>query len=399
MSVYTRVVHMHESKHYILRPLWDGEHDVPPSLSWWGRGVEAFDDEGTVEGGPATTEETAGLLDERLHPGWAQRLCDGATLDACRLGKRPQTFPDGVARSAVAGIAANIAPSKSVSMLMVAGDKAVANFVTATHRDAVTAALNFLQDYGDIARAQSDLHGLVGVLDQRYTSKVGNPHLSTTATIINCAPRRDGKWVAPDTREILRWMYPVATYVDAYMLRALSTYPELKASVTIGEGLPSINSDAVDEGTCQRYSSDSDTRRPLPASRGLASAVYSVRPANTDVTLQELRRRTQLDTEPVTLGEPQALPEWTEAHLNTALDHAVDRLTNHLTKRRTVSTHYLISSALTGLTLAGPVGSALHRDVRLLVPLLAQHHAFRDRVHLSERFTGEERDSVAPGFR
>lgn len=399
MSVYTRVVHMHESKDYILRPLWDGEHDVPPSLSWWGRGVEAFDDEVTVEGGPATTEETAGLLDDRLHPGWAQRVRDGATLDACRLGKRPQTFPDGVARSAVAGITANIAPSKSVSMLMVAGDKAVANFVTATHRDAVAAALDFLQDYGDIARAQGDLHGLVGVLDQRYTSKVGNPHLSTTATIINCAPRRDGKWVSPDTREILRWMYPVATYVDAYMLRALSTYPELKASVTIGKGLPAIISAAVDEGTCQRFSSDGITRRPLPASRGLASAVHSVRPANTDVTLHELRRRTQLDTEPVTLSEPDALPEWTEHHLHTALAHAVDRLANHLTKRRTVSTHYLISSALAGLTLAGPVDSPLDRDVRLLVPLLAQHHAFRERVQLSDRFTGEERDSVVPGFR
>lgn len=398
MSVYARIVHMHESKDYILRPLWDGRAEVPPVLSWWGRGVESFDDPCTVEGGPATTEGVAGLLDDRLHPSWARRLRGGATLEDCRLGRKPPVFSADVTRSAVAGISANIAPSKSVSMLMVAGDDTLAHIVTQAHLDAVRAALNFLQDHGAIARYGMDVLGLVGVLDQRYTSKVGNPHLSTTATIVNNAPRRDGKWVSPDTREILRWMFPVGTYVEAYMLRALSAYPELKTSVTIGDGLPSVTCGAVDEGMCQRFSSDSTTRRPLPAARGLASVVTSSRPSHADLTLRALRRHTELDTEPVMLGEREALPMGTEKYLGAAREHALARLTTRHAGRAILLTHHLVSSALAGLILAGAVNSPLDHDVRRLVQLLRDHPALREQIQVGARVEREGRASVTPGL-
>lgn len=398
MSLYARIVHMHESKDYILRPLWDGRAQVPPVLSWWGRGVESFDNECIVEGGPATAEGVAGLLDDRLRPDWARRLRDGATLEDCRLGKKPQAFPAGVDRSAVAGISANTAPSKSVSMLMVAGDETLAHVVTQAHLDAVRAALNFLQDYGDVSRAGTDLIGLVGVLDQRYTSKVGNPHLSTTATIVNCAPRRDGKWVGPDTRQLLRWMFPLGTYVEAHLRRALSVYPALGTAVTIGDGLPSVTRGAIDEGICQRFSSDSTLRRPLPAARGLASAVTSTRLPHTDVTLQELRQRIHMDTEPVPLGERRELPAGTDRHLDDALTHAVHRLNTHLATRSTVSIHYLVSSALAGLTLADPVDSSLDRDAGLLVQELNAHPDIRDRIYRGARARREDNASVALGL-
>lgn len=398
MSLYARIVHMHESKDYILRPLWDGRAQVPPVLSWWGRGVESFDTECIVEGGPATTEGVAGLLDDRLHPDWVRRLRGGASLEDCRLGKKPQSFPAGVTRSAVAGISANMAPSKSVSMLMVAGDETLAHVVTQGHLDAVRAALNFLQDHGDASRTSADLIGLVGVLDQRYTSTVGNPHLSTTATIVNSAPRRDRKWVSPDTRELLRWMVPVGTYVEAHLLRALSIYPSLDTSVAAGDGLPSVTCGAVDEGMCQRFSSDSTLRRPRPAARGLASAVTSTRLPHTDVTLQALRQRIHLDTEPLTLGEPRELPAGTDRHLDDALTHAVHRLNTHLVTRSTVSIHYVVSSALAGLTLAGPVDSSLDRDAGLLVQELNAHPDIRDRIYRGARAKREDRASVAPGL-
>lgn len=399
MSVYARIVHMHESKDYILRPLFDGQADAPPVLSWWGRGVSLFNDPGIVEGGPATTSEVAGLLDDRLHPAWESQLRGGASLDQCRLGKKPQTFPSGVGRAAVSGISANIAPSKSVSMLMVAGDQHLAHFVAATHLDAVRAALDFLQDYGDIARYGSDLIGLVGVLDQRYTSKVGNPHLSTTATIANVAPRTDGKWIGPDTRELLRWMNPVGTYVETYLLRTLSLYPSLEISTAVGDGLPVVTCGVIDAEMCQRYSSDSSTRRPRPAARGLASAVTSTRLPHTDTTLTALRQRIHHDTEPVTLGERRELPTGTDQHLDQALRHAAHRLRTHLTTRSQVSTHYLMTSALAGLTLAGPVDSSLDRDVQLLVTELAGHPDFRDRIYRGARARDKDRASVAPVFR
>lgn len=399
MSIYTRVVHTHESKDYILRPLSDSESSVPPNLTWWGRGVAAFNDPRIVEGGPADPDAVAGLLDDRLHPRWEDFLRGGATLDSCRLGRKPATFAGGVQRAAVAGLSGNVAPSKSVSMLMVAGDEHVANLVTAAHRQAVAAALDFLQDNGDIARAGHDLIGLVGVLDQRYTSKVGNPHLSTTATIVNVAPRHDGKWVATQTREVLRWMIAVKTYTDAHLHRTLSTHPELKLSVTPGDGLPTVTSDAVDAGTCQRYCGDESTREPLPAAPTLASTVSSTHTADTDVTLPALRKRTQLDGTPVALGEPNSLPAWTEEHLHTALSHAAGWLTTQHGKRATLGTHHLVSSALVGLLLAGPVDSPLDSDITTLMHMLSDRPDVRHRVWHSHRFDQKDRDGVAPTLR
>lgn len=390
-----RVVHTHESKEYILRPLWDGEAAVAPCLSWWGRAVAAFNDPFSTEGGPATTEAVAGLLDDRLHPRWADRLRDGATLDSCRLGRKPATFAGGVERSAVAGISGNFAPSKSISMLMVAGNEDVANLVTLTHHQAAVAALDFLQNHAAIARTGADLIGLLGVLDQRYTSKVANPHLSTTATIINAAPRSDGKWVTPQAREIMRWMIAMSSYVDAHMQRALAVFPNLRVTVQPADRLPAVISGAVGEELCQRYSADNSARRPLPTAPTRASVVTTTRSTHSDLTLAELRRRIQLD-ELVTLGSRQELPHASNSQLHSALLHAVARINDRYSGSSLLRESHLVSAALVGLIQAGPVHSELDHDVDALVHQLSEHHALRDRVRLGRHFTYEGGGHVAP---
>lgn len=387
MSLFLRIVHIDESKDYVLRSLWDGEEEVAPHLTWWGRAVPALDDPLTVEGGAAPTAEVSALLDDRLHPRWVERVREGATLDSCRLGRKPASYKSGAERSAVAAVSANFAPSKSISMLLVAGDESVARLVSQTHRQAVTNALNFLQKYADVARANAELAGLLGILDQRYSSKAWNPHLSTTATIVNAAPRTDGKWVAPDGRELLRWLLPMSSFIDAYLLRVLAAYPSLKVVARPTDGLPTIVSHAVSEETCQRYSTDSSKRRPLPTAPDLASVAYTSRINRFDLALPELQRRIRLDTEPVVLGVRQELPEGSDTYLHRAFGLAVERLFSRYSESSRLRGSHLVSAALSGLILAGPVRSSVEKDALELVRLLSEFHLLRDRVIPNPRFT------------
>jgi conjugative relaxase-like TrwC/TraI family protein len=169
--------------------------------------------------------------------GWSRELGLEGMVEADDLrslidGNRPVTgapLLSGRARSVKAFDLTFSAP-KSVSLLWAMGSEPVADTVMAAHRDAVAAALGFLENHAATARLQMDgvrrhvpTQGWVVAGFVHRTSREGDPQLHTHCLVPNVVRRQaDGRCVALAARPLFVWARAAGSIYQAELQRGLS---------------------------------------------------------------------------------------------------------------------------------------------------------------------------------
>ncbi len=121
--------------------------------------------------------------------------------------------------------------SKSVSLLWALGSEPVADTVLAAHREAVAAALSFLEDRSATARIQVDgvrrhvrTHGWAVAGFVHRTSREGDPQLHTHCLVPNVVRREpDGRCVALAGRPLFVWARAAGSVYQAELQRCWAT--------------------------------------------------------------------------------------------------------------------------------------------------------------------------------
>jgi conjugative relaxase-like TrwC/TraI family protein len=173
---------------------------------WAGRWAKALGLEGVVEAG-----ELRALVDGK-HPKTGASLLSGL---------RPRS---------VLAFDLTFSSPKSVSLLWALGSDSVADVVASAHREAVAVALEFLEEHGAVARAQSNgvrrrvatLGWVVAGFVHR-TSREGDPQLHTHCLVPNLVCRAaDGRYVAFDGGPLFEWGRAAGSIYQNHLQQVLS---------------------------------------------------------------------------------------------------------------------------------------------------------------------------------
>ena len=117
---------------------------------------------------------------------------------------------------------------KSVSLLWALGSEPVADVVMGAHREAVAAALGFLEERAALARVQvdgvrrhvpTDGWAVAGFVHR--TSRAGDPQLHTHCVVPNVVCREDGRCVAIAARPMFVWARAAGSVYQAELQRLL----------------------------------------------------------------------------------------------------------------------------------------------------------------------------------
>ena len=177
---------------------------------------------------------------------WSESLGLAGVVEADELravveGKHPTTGEDLLAGSRPRSVRAfdlTFSSPKSVSLLWAFATEPVAEQVAAAHRDAVEAALGFLEERAPVARVQSQgvrrrvaTEGwVVGGFVHR-TSREGDPQLHSHCLVPNLVRRSgDGRFVAFDAGPLFEWARAAGSVYQSELQRSLS----LRLGVTWG---------------------------------------------------------------------------------------------------------------------------------------------------------------------
>ena len=154
-------------------------------------------------------------------------------LRALVEGKHPVTGEDLLAGSRPRSVRAfdlTFSAPKSVSLLWAFGSEPVAEVVAAAHREAVEAALGFLEERAAVARVQSQgvrrrvaTEGWVVAGFVHRTSREGDPQLHTHCLVPNLVRRAgDGRHVALDAGPLFEWARAAGSVYQNELQRSLS---------------------------------------------------------------------------------------------------------------------------------------------------------------------------------
>ncbi len=118
---------------------------------------------------------------------------------------------------------------KSVSLLWALGSEPVADVVMGAHREAVAAALGFLEERAALARVQVDglrrhvpTAGWAVAGFVHRTSRAGDPQVHTHCLVPNVVRREDGRCVAIAARPMFVWARAAGSVYQAELQRLLS---------------------------------------------------------------------------------------------------------------------------------------------------------------------------------
>ena len=170
--------------------------------------------------------------------GWSRELGVEGMVEADQLralidGNDPVTDQPllvGLRERTVKAFDLTFSAPKSVSLLWALGSEPVADTVMTAHREAVEAALGFLEEHAAIARMQVDgirrhvaTHGWVVAGFVHRTSREGDPQLHTHCLVPNVVRRGpDGRCVALAARPLFVWARAAGSIYQAELQRALS---------------------------------------------------------------------------------------------------------------------------------------------------------------------------------
>ena len=154
-------------------------------------------------------------------------------LRALVEGQHPSTGEDLLAGSRPRQVRAfdlTFSAPKSVSLLWAFATESVAEAVAAAHREAVEAALAFLEEKAAVARVQSQgvrrrvgTEGWVVAEFTHRTSREGDPQLHTHCLVPNLVKRTaDGRHVAVDAGPLFEWARAAGSVYQNHLQRSLS---------------------------------------------------------------------------------------------------------------------------------------------------------------------------------
>ena len=160
-------------------------------------------------------------------------VVEAAELRALVEGKHPTTGEDLLAGSRPRQVRAfdlTFSAPKSVSLLWAFATEPVAEQVAAAHREAVQAALGFLEERAAVARVQSNgvrrrvtTDGWVVAGFTHRTSREGDPQLHTHCLVPNLVKRAaDGRHVALDAGPLFEWARAAGSVYQNHLQRSLS---------------------------------------------------------------------------------------------------------------------------------------------------------------------------------
>jgi conjugative relaxase-like TrwC/TraI family protein len=160
-------------------------------------------------------------------------VVEAGELRALVEGKHPATGEDLLAGSRPRSVRAfdlTFSSPKSVSLLWAFASEPVAEQVAAAHREAVDAALRFLEERAAVARLQSQgvrrrvaTEGWVVAGFVHRTSREGDPQLHTHCLVPNLVERTsDGRHVAFDAGPLFEWARAAGSVYQSQLQRLLS---------------------------------------------------------------------------------------------------------------------------------------------------------------------------------
>ena len=169
---------------------------------------------------------------------WSERLGLSGVVEADELralvdGRHPASGEDLLAGSRPRSVRAfdlTFSSPKSVSLLWALSSEPVAELVAAAHREAVEAALGFLEERAAVARVQSQgvrrrvpTEGWVVAGFVHRTSREGDPQLHTHCLVPNVVRRTsDGRHVAFDAGPLFEWARAAGSVYQNELQRSLS---------------------------------------------------------------------------------------------------------------------------------------------------------------------------------
>ena len=196
---------------YVLRDVAGGVEDYYLGVGeapgvWFGGLARELGAEGVVE-----AEWLRALID-------ARDPTSGAAL-----------FPPHRRERTVMAIDVTLSPPKSVSLLWAFATAEISSAVSIAHVEAVTAALEMLEERAAVTRQQTarvrrqvPTSGLAIATFVHRTSREGDPQLHTHCVIPNLVHRSNGSYVAIDAAGLYRWAKAAGSIYQEELRRRLS---------------------------------------------------------------------------------------------------------------------------------------------------------------------------------
>lgn len=335
------------------------ESGYPPG-TWWGAGLSGLG--GALPAGSVVTQEAMGRLYGsgrdpvtdvalgRSYPTFrstSERIADAVaalpdfaadpTTDSSAVSARV----DAVAsitrietarrpRVAVAGFDLTFTAPKSASVLWALGDPRTQAVVMEAHRDAVHAALTFVQDRALFTRvgvnscAQVETRGLIAALFEHWDTRTGDPNLHTHAVLANKVQGLDGVWRSLDSRALHHAAVAVSELYDDLFADQLAARLPVRWSWRARgpRRTPAFEIDDIPDPLLAEFST-----RSAAIEEAMTTALVDFHAAHgrgpTRVETTRLRQRVTTATRPTkTLHRLPELIAWWRHRAVTLLDHA-----------------------------------------------------------------------------
>jgi conjugative relaxase-like TrwC/TraI family protein len=170
-----------------------------------------------------------GLAEELGAQGVVEAEWLRALIDARHPTSGTALFPPHRPERTVMAIDVTLSPPKSVSLLWAFATAETTSAVSIAHVEAVTAALQVLEDRAAVTRQQTGgvrrqvpTSGLAVATFVHRTSREGDPQLHTHCVIPNLVHRPDGSYVAIDAAGLYRWAKAAGSVYQEELRRRLS---------------------------------------------------------------------------------------------------------------------------------------------------------------------------------
>ncbi|HSS10050.1 MAG TPA: MobF family relaxase, partial [Acidimicrobiales bacterium] len=152
-----------------------------------------------------------------------------ALIDARDPSSGTGLFPPHRRDRTVQAIDVTLSPPKSVSLVWAFASPETSSVVSIAHVEAVTAALEFLQERAAVTRQQTagvrrqvPTSGFAVATFVHRTSREGDPQLHTHCVIPNLVHRPDGSYVAIDAAGLYRWAKAAGSIYQEELRRRLT---------------------------------------------------------------------------------------------------------------------------------------------------------------------------------
>ncbi|MGO4586553.1 MobF family relaxase [Arthrobacter sp. 2RAF6] len=192
-----------------------------PQGRWLGSGLNGIN---RTSGDAVTETDAKAIFGSAIHPDTGAPL--GRPHGQPTIGQNTQG-QSGI-RRAVAGFDLTFSVPKSVSVLWALSPRSIQDQILQTHHDAVTATLDWLEEFvihtraGRNGVARIGTRGAIAAAFDHWESRSGDPQLHTHLVIANRVQRTtDGAWVTLDSRTLYKAAVAASEHYNGLLFDAL----------------------------------------------------------------------------------------------------------------------------------------------------------------------------------